>query len=531
MSHFSRNDSLIDNMSPQFPSDGVVQKTLRKAFSFPVFVGAMVSLAAVAATTVTDGGMVAGGRVFVEGDTWWHLTVGNSILNTHTWPTVDSYSFTMHGAPFVAYEWLGEVVMAIASRAAGLQGLTALFVLLGISLGVLIYYYAWLRSRNVLGAGIATVLVLQVVTPVFAMRPQMLGYAILIVTLICLEHFKQGRPKALWPLPLIFLVWVNAHSTFVLGFFVLGIYWASGLVEFKSNFLEAKRWTPAQRLQLTWTSLLCLVAAMITPYGARMMVYPVEVITHMRLTVRIATEWQPLDFSTHYAQAFLVLLLAVLLLQVASPVSYRLETLVLLLFTIAESCIHPRFLMFFAIILAPVLATYLARWLPAYRPAEDHPIANAVLISMVALGIVAIFPSSAKLKQMLAASYPVGGVQYLREHPGMGNMYNSDLWGSYLIWAIPERNVFIDGRMDIYEYGGVLLDYYNFINLQGNPDRFFGKYNLKAALVKPGDPFIRYFQTSPDWTNVFHDQTSIIFARASGTSPVKSADTKGRESR
>ncbi len=514
-------------MSPQSPFAGVLRRSLRKVFSFPAFVGAMVSLAAVAATSLTSGELVLGAKVFVEGDTWWHTVVGQQILSTHTWPTADTYSFTMRGAPYATYEWIGEVVMAIAARVAGLQGLTALFIFLAISLALLIYYYAWLRSRNVLAAGIGTVLVFQVAEPILGMRPQLLGYALLILTLICLEHFKQGRSRALWPLPLIFLIWVNAHSSFVLGFFVLGVYWACGLAEFRSNFLEAKRWMPAQRLHLLWISLLCLLAGMITPYGARMFVYPVEVITHMRLTVQIATEWQSLGFSTHYGQVFLALLLAVSLLQVATPLTFRLETMVLLLFTIAESCFHARFLMFFAVIFAPVLATYLSNWLPTYRPAEDHPIANAVLISMVALGIVAFFPSSAKLEKMLATAYPVGAVRYLKEHRGIDNMFNTDLWGSYLIWAIPERKVFIDGRMDIYEYGGILLDYYNCVTFQRNPDQFFGEYGLKAALVKPGDPLTRYLEASQDWTIVFQDSTSIIFARGRRTLPAKAVDTKG----
>lgn len=517
MSHPPPNDSLFGVAAPQIASARGLREVLRKVFSFPVFVGAMVSLAAVAATTVTDSELVAGGKVFVEGDTWWHFVVGERILSTHAWPTVDPYSFTMHGAPWVTYEWFGEVVMAIAVRVAGLQGLAALFVFLAITLGVLIYYYAWLRSRNVMAAGIATIIILQVAEPIFGMRPQMLGYALLIVTLICLEHFTQGRPKALWPLPLIFLLWVNTHGSFVLGFFVLGVYWACGLGEFRSSFLEAKRWTPAQRVHLLWISLLCLIAAMVTPYGVRMAVYPVEVITHMRFTVLVATEWQSLQFSTHYAHVFLALLLVLLLLQVAAPVTYRLETLGLLLFAIAESCLHARFLMFFAIIFAPVLATYLARWLPAYRPAKDHPFVNAILISAVILGVVAFFPSPSKLKEMMATAYPVGAVRYLRQHSGVGKMFNSDLWGGYLIWAIPERKVFIDGRMDIYEYGGILRDYYNFINLQENPERFFQKYGLKAALVKPGDPITRFLQTSPDWTIVFQDSTSIIFARVGQT--------------
>jgi hypothetical protein len=520
----------VTKVGVRWPAEGhgrLMNDLLKKAFSFPAFVGAMVSLAAVAATTVTDRGLVAGGKVFVEGDTWWHITIGQTILTTHTWPTVDTYSFTMHGAPCVAYEWLGDVVMAVADSLAGLQGLTALFIFLAVSLGVLIYYYAWLKSRNVLAAGIATVLVLQMAEPIMGMRPQMLGYAFLIVTLICLEHFRQGRARALWPLPLIFLLWVNTHGSFVLGFFVLGVYWASGLVEFKSNFLEAKRWSAAQRFQLLLISFLCLAGAMVTPYGPALAVYPLEMLTTQRFNMFAITEWQPLQFSTHYAHVFLVLLIVILLVQVAAPITYRLETLALLLFAIGESCVHARFIILFAIIAAPVLATFLAKWLPPYKPAEDHPIANAILISAVALIIVALFPSATKLKGMLASAYPVGAVQYLKEHREVGKMFNTDLWGGFLIWANPEKKVFTDTRADIYEYGGVLRNYYDFINLQGNPERFLGEYDLTAALVKPGIPVTRYFQTSPDWKIVFQDSTSILFARATRNNPAM--DVPGKE--
>jgi hypothetical protein len=531
MSHPPADDFPVDAIAPRIAIVKVLQRTLRMVFSFPTFVGAMVSLAAVAATSVMEGELVAGGKVFLEGDTWWHITTGRLILSMHTWPTVDSYSFTMHGAPWIAFEWLGEVVMAIAVRVAGLQGLAALFVLLAITLAVLIYYYAWLRSRNVMAAGIATVLVLQVAEPIFGMRPQMLGYAFLIVTLICLERFTQGRSKALWPLPLIFLLWVNTHGTFALGFLVLGVYWASGLAEFRSNFLEAKRWTPAQRVQLLWVSLLCLVAAMLTPYGAQMVVVPVEEITQIPLSIRVVAEWGTIRFSTHYAHVFLALLLTILFVQVAAPITYRLETLGLLLFAMAESCLHARFLIFFAIIVAPVLATILSRWLPAYRPAEDHPFVNAVLISAVASVVVVFFPSSSKLKEMSATIYPVGAVRYLRQHPGVGKMFNPDSWGGYLIWTIPERKVFIDSRIDIFEYGGVLLDYCNFAALNDDPDRFFEKYGLKAALVKPEDPITRYFQASAEWTILYQDSTSIIFSRTIGTLPAKAVETRGPEFR
>ncbi len=86
---------------------------LRKPFSFPVFLGAVLSAGAMA-VTVWEGAPIVGGKMFVEGDTWWHLKVGEQILSTHVWPTHDVYSITVHGSPWIAYEWLGDVVMATA---------------------------------------------------------------------------------------------------------------------------------------------------------------------------------------------------------------------------------------------------------------------------------------------------------------------------------------------------------------------------------------------------------------------------------
>jgi len=47
---------------------------------------------------------------------WWHIKTGESLLNTHHWPTVDSYSFTVLGQPWIAGEWLGDAVIAFVAR-------------------------------------------------------------------------------------------------------------------------------------------------------------------------------------------------------------------------------------------------------------------------------------------------------------------------------------------------------------------------------------------------------------------------------
>ena len=84
----------------------------------------------------------------VDPDLWWHIKVGQDILTTHHFPTADAYSFTVHGTPWVAYEWLGEVLLAAVQRAWGLEGFLALNLALGAAIVLGLYALATLRSGN-----------------------------------------------------------------------------------------------------------------------------------------------------------------------------------------------------------------------------------------------------------------------------------------------------------------------------------------------------------------------------------------------
>ena len=85
---------------------------------------------------------------FVDPDVWWHIKVGATLLSTHHWPTMDPYSFTAHGSPWIAYEWLGEVLLAAVQRAWGLPGLVALDVVLAAAILFALYALATLRCGN-----------------------------------------------------------------------------------------------------------------------------------------------------------------------------------------------------------------------------------------------------------------------------------------------------------------------------------------------------------------------------------------------
>jgi len=61
-------------------------------------------------------------RLLADPDTYSHLALGHWILSHHTVPTVDSFSWTMRGEHWVAFEWLSEIAYAGAQSFGGWVG-------------------------------------------------------------------------------------------------------------------------------------------------------------------------------------------------------------------------------------------------------------------------------------------------------------------------------------------------------------------------------------------------------------------------
>jgi hypothetical protein len=505
--------------APSMHGRSTVTRVIRKVFSFHTFLaGLLVGGAYVGTFTNVHQTLSSSSHAlrWVESDTLWHIAVGNLILKTHTWPTHDIYSFTVHGSPWIAYEWLGEVLMSLAWRAGHLHGLAVLMMAIISVIILSLFYYAYLGSKNAKSAFAACAVLLPLAAISWTMRPQLLGYVFLIATLIVLKRFRQGFRKSIWILPLIFLLWTNSHGTFVLGFGVMGVYWLSGLKGFRLGDLYSQRWTLRERQQLELIALLCLIASIITPYGTQLAAYPLEMAGSQPMIIQIVQEWQPLSIAASYGKLFLLLILAFWILIATRRVRIRLEDMVLLLIATVETFMHARFMLLFVPVFAPVFAEAIGHWFPPYDETKDHPALNFSLIALLIVGMVEFFPSNAKLQRQLASEMPGRAVQFLRVHPDLRPTFNYFFWGGFLILKQGHGNkVFIDGRLDIYEYSGVLADYMSIVSLQPDAEMLLRKYHVRSCLVPPGSPLAILLGSSPDWRRDYRDNISVVYARRS----------------
>jgi hypothetical protein len=476
-------------------------EALKWAFSFPAMLGVCLVC-----------------RVFYEArkfsvdpDLWWHIKVGHDLLQTHRFPVVDSYSWTVHGAPWIAYEWLGEVVLALIHRAGGPLALDLFLFAFSSVIMLLIYLLSSMRAQNSKAGFMSAVILCSIAFGSFTLRPQMFGAVFLVLTLIILLKFRTGVSWPLWLLPLVFVLWVNMHGSFVIGIGVLVVYLCSGLFSFRLGGVIGEAWTPKQRLRLESVLLMCLAVLPVTPYGTKLSVYPFDMAFSQPINVANVIEWKPMPFDLVGGKIFLGLVVIAFALQIFWGFTWRLEEMVLAVGSTVMACLHLRFILIFVPFFAPVLATMLARWLPSYKKEIDKYFLNAVLMFAAVAAMVHYRPTRQSIADAVSKQYPVGALKYLREHPASGKLLNTYGYGGYLVLSgIP---TFIDGRGDIFERGGVFGDYIHLTQFKPGAFAVLRSYDISVCLLDRDEPLSTALLESPSWQRVYVDDTSAVYVR------------------
>ena len=505
MEYFTGRDTGIGAKALPLPSGSRAPwRALLPVFSFPALMAILlITLALIGAESR-----------LIDPDTWWHITIGEQILKTHTWPTSDTYSFTARGCHWIAYEWLGEVLLALPARAGGLVGLAWFQKAMVVVLSLLIYLYAYLVSGNSKAACIAAAMVLPVAPVAFTLRPQLFGYIFLLLTLICVHLFRSGHEKALWFLPPLFLVWANTHGTFVFGLMVIGVHWITGLVNFRAGELKGEQLPRSQRIKLLLVFLFCIVALLITPYGSQIAANPFEMAMAQPVNIANIQEWQPLSLANSAGVYIVLFAGALFLAQVILRLTYTLQEMVLLLFSLYASFAHLRFIMLFILFAAPTVARIFARWVRPYDPAKDKYLLNVAIIALAIFAMIKFRPSERKLEALVAIDYPVQAVEYLRAHPQPIGRFNEYGWGGYLISQLgTSQAVFIDGRGDLYEHSGVLVDYFEAASGHVGALRVLARHNISSCLVNRFSALAGLLARSSGWKLVYSDELAEIFDR------------------
>jgi hypothetical protein len=486
------------------PTKPTAIRVLHKVFSFPVVLASF--LAVLAVLTVRSR--------FNDPDMWWHLKSGEVIWNTRHIPTTDTFSYTTHHHWIIPQEWLSQLLIYGAYRLGGFSGLMLWSCALTTILLVAGYLLCSLYSGNAKIGFLGAMILWFFSTGGLVVRPQMVSYVLLVVELLLVFRGYTRDRRWFFVMPVLFAVWVNCHASFLFGLIVLGVFWTCSFFDFQAGSVACVRWTAAQRRALGVALLFSGAAVFLNPIGAKQVLYPLDTMLRQRLNLSQVQEWSPLLPSDPRGIALLGIFcfLFFYLLARRSERLY-LHELVLLGMSAWFALSHRRMSFAFGIFAAPVVSRLLSDFWEKYDAERDLPLLNAVFLAVAAFVMFLAFPSSRALARQASDANPAAAVDYIKTHKLPGNMLNSYVYGGYLIWAMPEHPVFIDGRADLYEWAGVLTEFGRWATLEDDPNALLDKYDVGFCLLERDAPMAHVLPLTHEWKRVYLDDKSVIFVR------------------
>jgi len=450
--------------------------------------------------------LTLGPRLLNDPDSYSHIAVGRWILAHSAVPAIDSFSFSMYGAPWIAFEWLSEVIYAAVYMLSDWAGVVVLAAAAtALAVGLLTRFL--LRELSPTPALLMVIAAIVLLAPHALARPHILTLPIMVAWAAALVRCMDRRaPPPYWALPLLVL-WANLHGSVVLALGLIGPAVLEALLDEKRN-----EWP---RLLLRWLpfAALAVVACCLTPYGPKSLLIPLTTLG-LGEALHWIVEWRPQDFG-HFGAFEFLLLAGIFALSrgVTLPVVRVLVVLGLMHFALAQARNADLLAM-----LAPLyLAAPLARQLGAR--AEDDAAGSTRGVNLTALSVMILATGLVLVRDVRPAprNTPEAAVANA-DLAKAGPVLNDYSFGGYLIFAgIP---TFIDGRGEL--YGGQFIARYNRdLSLADLPDflKLLDQYKLGATLLAPDAPAVALLDRLPDWQRVYSDDVAVVHKRRDAPKP------------
>jgi hypothetical protein len=458
-----------------------------------------------------------------EPDTLWQIRAGQWTLDHARVPTVDFYSFTAAGKPWISMQWLSQIVYALTFDAGGWRGMAILAAASSAAIiGIACFYL--LRHLRFSVALWCAVLTGAAMGPQFTARPHIFSYILLTLWMISLldayDDEKFDLPP-LWTLAPLMILWANIHGSFTYGLMLLCVFSAFCLYHHftKRNYLKCRR--------ILVTAAVTAACAAITPYG----ILPAFLTTTL-MSMKFASGYINELRSPDFHASIFILIYFVAIFLVAAGLGVRLGGARLISFGIAAATglRYMRALFMFFLLAPIILARPIARCFPALAAQSSDETADSKGAPDALLGLLQKYTSAVLVTCMAFAALataslwwrdeivpskaiaPEAAINFVKRANITGNVFNSQEFGGYLIWSgIP---VFIDGRLEVYG-DAFVRKYAETVGLTDVTKAYavLDRYNIAWAILSPYAPLASGLARNAAWQKAYADADAVVFVR------------------
>lgn len=477
-------------------------------------------------------------RVSFDTDTWWHLRAGQWIVEHQAIPQTDPFSHTRTGADWQYMAWIVQVPMYWLFTTFGYAGLN-LFTAGWVTL-TFVFVYLTCSGHPLLRA-FTLVLAAAASAVYWAARPHIVSFALAGVFAYILWLYRWRQINRLWLLPLLMAFWANAHGGFAIGFILIALTLAGQTLAwlwqlFRQHALQQPA-APAPGdtggrglFWLAGIGLACALGVMLNPAGPVMLLYPFKTVSINTLT-NFIQEWQSPNFHLKEAQPFLWLFFAAFGAAAFGRRRLNLTDLLLVGGIAYTGFLAGRNVALLAVV-APAFITQQMEagwqaWRETYpRLGEIFRLSSAPprgpwrLINWGLLGVIALaalvkiyIPLQPAINtEQLKRTSPVDAAEYIRQTRPPGALFNSYNYGGYLLWALPEYPVYVDGRTDLYP-DEFLREYIEVSRGRPGYETVLDRYGIQLVLIESNSLLGDRLTENPLWRQTYTDNLAAVYER------------------
>ncbi len=462
-------------------------------------------------------------------DIGFHLRGGQWILGNMAFHKNDVFTYTVNQNEYIAMYWLYQVLVYSLFTLTGYAGLSIMNAILI----ALVFFLMFIRMKsNGIPVWLATITLLLTTLAMetrFMIRPEVMTWILLIVTLLILDQYFHYKKNYLYLLPIIQLLWVNVHGLFILGWIATGTYLMSTWFHERKFDTGLCKWF-----------IVSIMVSLANPYFLKGITFPFYLFTRLQgssiFKDAIAEFKSPWTIKTTALRPFLPAL---------SLYSYYLTTFasfILCLITYKKRKVHEYLILgaffyisatairnvpLFIIVAIPLIAVSVRDIVHFRFPSKQAKIVT--ILFRYTPYVFLIFTALFSLRVITDAYYiadrrtknfgtgldkytnPISAADFIVRNNLRARMLNDLNSGSWLIWTIPQP-VFIDGRLEVMQE--TFFQEYLKSFEPGGLAQLIEEYKPKIILF---DYFVALkwhiqLKRMPEWRLIYWDEKSVIYA-------------------
>lgn len=180
-----------------------------------------------------------------------------------------------------------------------------------------------------------------------------------------------------------------------------------------------------------------------------------------------------------------------------------------------------------ALVAVPLLADYSQNWINEkssgrmFNPTTAFSGSQRKASVFAVLLLVPLIAFTVRLKAVVLNEWrqellavPLAAVDHLKKANITGNTFTQpNIWGGYVIWALPSNPVYIDGRIDMYG-DDFVKEYLNIIWGRADWREPFDRYGVRIVIIQPKSPLSLELSEAKEWSRVFQDDMAVVFVRS-----------------